>query len=265
VLPGIVIAFLLSGTRQTLPMFLGALAAGVVATGLIEVIHRRSRVKVDAALGIVFTTLFAVGVILIALFADHVDLDSDCVLYGEIAFLPLHEKVRLLGVTLGPPELVRMGTVALAIGVLVTMFFKEMQVTSFDPGLAQSLGISPTVAHYALMTGVSLTVVSAFESVGSILVIAMLILPGVTASLLADRLRTILLLVVPQAVISSMVGLHLGLWLNASIAACMVVAASGLFVLAWIASPTRGLFVQWHRRRTQRAERLRDAASRAPA
>lgn len=265
VLPGIVIAYLFSGTLGTLPLFAGAMAAGLAATVLIEVIHRRSRVKVDAALGIVFTTLFASGVILIALFADHVDLDTDCVLYGEIAFLPLHLPVRVLGVPLGPPELVRMGAVTLAIGLLIVAFFKELQLTAFDPGLAQSLGISPKVAHYGLMMAVSLTVVSAFESVGSILVIAMLILPGVTASLLSDRLRVILALVVPQAAVSSVLGLHLALWLNASIAACMVVAATGLFLLAWIASPTRGLFMQWRRRRRQQAERLRTAAANAPA
>lgn len=264
VLPGIVIAFLLAGSRDTLPMFVGALAAGVVTTWLIEVIHRRSRVKVDAALGIVFTTLFAFGVILITLFTS-IDLDTDCVLYGEITFLPLHESVRVFGVPLGPPETVRMGIVTLVIGVLLVAFFKELKLTSFDPGLALSLGINPKVAHLGLMTAVSLTVVSAFESVGSILVIAMLILPGVTGSLLSDRLHTILLLVLPQALLSAVLGQHLALWLEASNAACMVVAASGLFLLAWIFSPRRGLLGQWRRRRANQAERLKTAAAHAAA
>lgn len=249
VLPGIVIAFVLSASRATWPMFLGALAAGIATSLLIDLIHKNSRVKVDAALGIVFTTLFAFGVILIAVLADHVDLDADCVLYGEIAFLPLHDSVRFLGVPLGPPAVVRMGGVTIGISLLVILFFKELQLSSFDTGLAQSLGVNPQVVHFGLMATVSLTVVSAFESVGSILVIAMLILPGVTGSLLSDRLRTILLLVPVQAVFASMVGLHLSLWFEASIAACMVVAAGGLFVFVWIASPTRGLVRQWWRRR----------------
>lgn len=249
ILPGIVIAFVLSASRATLPMFVGALAAGVLTSFLIDVIHKNSRVKIDAALGIVFTTLFAFGVILISLLADHVDLDADCVLYGEIAFLPLHESVRFLGVPLGPPEIVRMGVVTLGIALLLIFFFKELQLSSFDAGLAQSLGVNPRVVHFGLMATVSLTVVSAFESVGSILVIAMLILPGVTGSLLSDRLRTILLLVPIQAGVCSIAGLHLSLWFEASIAACMVVAAGFLFVIVWIASPTRGLIRQWWRRR----------------
>lgn len=249
ILPGIVIAFVLSASRATLPMFVGALAAGILTSFLIDVIHKNSRVKVDAALGIVFTTLFAFGVILISVLADHVDLDADCVLYGEIAFLPLHESVRLFGIPLGPPEVVRMGGVTLGIALLLIFFFKELQLSSFDAGLAQSLGVNPRVVHFGLMATVSLTVVSAFESVGSILVIAMLILPGVTGSLLSDRLRTILLLVPVQAAVCSIAGLHLSLWFHASIAACMVVAAGALFVFVWIASPTRGLVRQWWRRR----------------
>src|SRR5690606_31696029 len=128
-------------------------------------------------------------------------------------------------------------------------------------GLAQSIGINPRIAHLGLMTAVSLTVVSAFESVGSILVIAMLILPGVTGSLLSDRLRTILLLVVPQALVSALLGQHLALWLEASNAACMVVIASAQFLLAWVFSPHRGLLLQWQRRRRAREERLKAAAA----
>src|SRR5215210_6552073 len=89
VLPGLVIAFLIAKTRSSWAMFLGALVAGVVTTILIEVIHRKSQVKQDAAIGIAFSTLFAIGVILVSLFADRIDLDQECVLYGEIAFVPL--------------------------------------------------------------------------------------------------------------------------------------------------------------------------------
>src|SRR5690606_14893296 len=176
VLPGLVIAFLLTDSRGTLPMFLGALAAGAVTTVLIELIHRKSRVKQDAAIGIAFSALFAVGVLLVSLYADKIDLDADCVLFGEIAFVPLESMVTLGGWTLGPESVVRMGAVLLAVGAVVTVFYKELLVSAFDAGLARTLGINPTVFHYGLMAMLSIVVVAAFEAVGAILVIAMLIL-----------------------------------------------------------------------------------------
>jgi manganese/zinc/iron transport system permease protein len=173
--------------------------------------------------------------------------------------------VRWLGVPLGPTEVVRMGLVTIAVGALVAGFYKELQLTSFDPGLAQSLGVNPTLVHYAIMAAVSICVVSAFESVGAILVIAMLILPGVTGSLLTDRLSLILLSVPLQAAAASIVGYHLATWLDASIAACMVLAGAGMFLLAWVFSPTRGLLPLWWRRRSRPvlppSQQVRDAAT----
>ena len=249
VLPGLVIAFLISGSRGTVPMFIGALAAGVATTVIIETIHKRTRVKQDAAIGIAFSTLFAIGVILTAQFAQQVDLDADCVLYGEIAFVPLEPMVTLGGITLGPPSVVRMGIVLLVIALLVVLFYKELMVSAFDAGLAKSLGVNPTLMHYGLMAALSVVVVSAFEAVGAILVIAMLILPGATASLLSTRLPTIHALSIAHAAISAWLGLSLGVWLDCSIAAAMVVAGAGLFILAWLFSPNQGLVLAWRRRR----------------
>jgi manganese/zinc/iron transport system permease protein len=249
VLPGLVIAFLLSGTRNTGAMFAGALAAGVLATVLIEVIHGRTRVKPDAAIGIAFSTLFAVGVILTVLYAAQVDLDADCVLYGEIAFVPLEPMVRMAGVTLGPEPFVRMAGVTLFVAAGVVAFYKELLVSSFDAGLTRSLGINPQGVHYALMGALSIVVVSAFEAVGAILVIAMLILPGATASLLTTRLSRVHLLTAVHAALSAVLGVSLGVWLDCSIAAAMVVAGAGLFALAWIASPREGLVARWLTRR----------------
>jgi manganese/zinc/iron transport system permease protein len=220
------------------------LIAGIVATLVIELIHTRSRVKQDAAMGIAFSTLFAFGVVLTALYAGQVDLDAECVLYGEIAFVPLEPPVTLGSWTLGPAPLVRMGGVLLTVVVLVTVFYKELLVTSFDAGLARSLGFNPTAAHFALMGALSVVVVSAFESVGAILVIAMLILPGATASLLTQRLPRMHGLAVLHAAVSAVLGTHLGIWLDCSIGAAMVVAGAGLFVAAWVFSPREGLLVQ---------------------
>jgi manganese/zinc/iron transport system permease protein len=194
ILPGLVIAFLVSGSRATGPMFIGALAAGAVTTLIIETIHTRTRVKQDAAIGIAFSTLFAIGVILTVGFAGQVDLDAECVLYGEITFLPLEPMVTVGGWTLGPAPFVRMAAVAVGVLVLIVVWYKELLVSSFDPGLARSLGINPTLLHYGLMAALSIVVVSAFEAVGAILVIAMLILPGATASLLTTRLPKVHLL-----------------------------------------------------------------------
>lgn len=248
VLPGLVISFLLSQSRGTLVMFVGALVAGVVATLVIELIHTRSRVKQDAAIGIAFSTLFAFGVVLTALYAGQVDLDAECVLYGEIAFVPLEPPTELGALTLGPAPIVRMGGVLLGVVVLVTVFYKELLVTSFDAGLARSLGFNPTAAHFALMGALSIVVVSAFESVGAILVIAMLILPGATASLLTQRLPKMHVLAVVHAAASAVLGTHLGVWLDCSIGAAMVVAGAGLFVAAWVFSPREGLVAQALRR-----------------
>jgi manganese/zinc/iron transport system permease protein len=250
VLPGIAIAFLFSGSRGSWPMFLGALAAGLVTTVIIETIHKKSRVKQDAAIGIAFTSLFALGVILISVFASKVDLDQECVLYGEIAFVPLEETVKLGSLVLGPTSVVRMGIVTLVTVALILLFYKELLVSSFDPALAVSLGNNATVVHYALMSLLSVVVVSAFESVGAILVVAMLILPGATASLLSQRLPVVLGLTVVHGALSSVLGIHLASWLNCSPAGAMVVMGAVLFCLAWIFSPSEGLLRRWQRGRS---------------
>ena len=264
VLPGIAIAFLLSGTRNSFAMFAGALLAGVVTTVIIEAIHRNSRIKQDAAIGIAFTTLFAIGVILISIFASQVDLDQECVLYGEIASVPLEEATVIGRQAIGPTALVRMGGVLAGTILLIILFYKELLVSSFDPGLASSMGINSTAMHYGLMSWLSVVVVSAFESVGAILVIAMLILPGATARLLSNRLGVMMILTVVHCAIASLVGVHLAYWLNCSMAAAIVVAATALFVAAWMFSPTQGLLRRaFHRLLTTKEPVLEGA--KAPA
>ncbi|MBE7538989.1 MAG: metal ABC transporter permease [Opitutaceae bacterium] len=249
VLPGLVAAFLISGSRGTLPMFVGALAAGGFTSVMIETIHKLTRVKQDAAIGITFSTLFAIGVVMTSIFAAQVDLDADCVLYGEIAFVPLEPMVSLGGIVLGPVPFVRMASVLLVISLLIIAFYKQLLVSAFDPGLARSLGTNPVVMHYGLMAALSVVVVSAFESVGAILVIAMLILPGATASLISTRLSRVHLLSLLHAAISAWLGVTLGVWLDCSIAAAMVVAGALLFGVVWIVSPREGLIVRWAGRR----------------
>ena len=255
VLPGLAIAFLLANSRNSTAMFLGALGAGIVTSTIIELIHRKSRVKQDAAIGITFSSLFAIGVIIISVFASKVDLDQDCVLYGEIGNVPLEGPYVALGpIILGPPSVVRMGLVTLVVALLIIIFYKELLISSFDPGLAMSVGINATFVHYALMAALSVVVVSAFESVGAILVIAMLVLPGATASLLSHRLPIIFGLTILHAAISSVLGMHLGVWLDCSLAGAMVVMAAALFLLAWLFSPSYGLVSRFLLRRNLELE-----------
>jgi len=189
VLPGLAIGFLVAnawsvgggaddasasshGFSYGLAVFIGSLVAGIVTTMLIEIIHKRTRIKQDAAIGITFSTLFALGVVLISVYADKVDLDADCVLHGEIAFVSIQPFTSLAGHEIAPDPVVRMGMVALLTLGLVLLFYKELLVSSFDPGLASSMGINATCVHYALMCWLSVIVISAFEAVGAILVIA---------------------------------------------------------------------------------------------
>ena len=272
VLPGLAIAFLLMHSLKTVPMFIGALVAGILTTVLIELIHKKSRVKQDSAIGITFSTLFAIGVILISFGqTDAVHLDAECVLYGEIAFVPLDlvqtqlgpgalsvvEKIPGLNsemflngnlLTIAPPSVIRMAVVTGITLLLILVFYKELLVTSFDSGLSSSLGINSTVVHYTLMGMLSVIIVSAFEAVGAILVIAMLILPGATASLLVHRLPPMFGITVIHAALSAGGGIHLATWLNCSPAGAMVVAGSVLFALAWMFSPSQGLLRCWLRR-----------------
>lgn len=249
VLPGIVIAFLISSSRASWPMFLGALAAGLVTTSVIELIHSRSRIKQDAAIGITFSTMFAIGVIMVSAFAGQIDLDLDCVLYGKLEAIPAGAMSTIFGLEI-PRRVVVMGAVTGVVVVLVVLFYKELLVSSFDPGLAASLGLNPGLVHYLLMCVLSIIVVSAFEAVGAVLVIAMLILPASTAYLLTDRLWLMMLLSVLHGLISSIGGIHLAFVLGCPAAAAMVVLGGAIFVAVWLFSPAQGLVVRWlHRGR----------------
>lgn len=232
VLPGLVGGFLIFGSLGIWPMLIGAVVAGLLTTALIDLIHTRSRVKADAAIGITFCSLFALGVLMINVFAGRVHLDPECVLYGELSHVPWAERWVIWGIEIPVPIAV-MGSSALLVTILIGLLYKELLLSSFDKGLASAFGFRPQVIHYLLMATLSLVVVTAFESVGAILVIAMLILPGATSQLLSKRLSTCLGLSVVHAALSSVLGVHLGLWLGCSLAAAVVVAGSILFTLAW--------------------------------
>ncbi|HWI65729.1 MAG TPA: metal ABC transporter permease [Symbiobacteriaceae bacterium] len=239
VLPGIALAFLLTGSRSSLVMVLGAGALGLLTTFLVQSLQRAG-VQEDAGIGVSFTALFAVGVVLVSLFAGKVDLDLDCVLYGEIAYTPW-DTLTLGGFSLGPEALWIMGGIFLLNVVLISLFYKELKICAFDPAMAAAVGVNVALIHYLLMGLVSVTTVGAFESVGAILVVAMMIVPAATAYLLTERLGMMLVLAVLQGVVSSVLGYFLARWLDSSIAAAMTTVSGALFALAFLFAPRTGL------------------------
>ena len=217
VLPGIVISFLLSGSRETIPMLLGAGMTGLLATLIIEYFHRKAKLQTDASIGVTFTFLFAIGMVLISVFAGQVDLDQDCVLYGEIAYVPIDLWITQNGVNMGPRPVYILSVIFVLVLLFVVMGYRHLSLTTFDAAFATAVGFSTSLWHYLLMGAVSLTTVGSFESVGAILVIAFLIGPPATAYLLTDRLPSMMVITVVLGILISFAGYWLAYWLDASI------------------------------------------------
>lgn len=252
VLPGLAAAFLLTGERTSLAMFLGAVVVGILTALLTQWVQSYGRVDRGASMGVVFTTLFAVGLIMIVQAADRVDLDPGCVLYGAIELVPI-DTIQFVGFTV-PRAAATLAIVLLINIAVVGFFYKELKITSFDPALATTLGINASMMHYLLMTLVAVTTVASFEAIGSILVIAMLIVPAACALLLTDRLGVMILLAVAVGVACSAIG-HasaiavppaLGLGdLSASTSGMMAVTAGTIFAVAILLAPRHGLLAKW--------------------
>jgi manganese/zinc/iron transport system permease protein len=246
ILPGLAAAFVLTNSREPLAMLSGALVVGVLTALLSHGLTRWGRVPEDSAMGVVFTSLFALGVVLITLAARNVDLDPGCVLYGLIEFSPF-DTTTVLGLEL-PRSFVWLSVILAANTALVTLFYKELKIVCFDPYLATTMGISAAVVHYGLMTAVAATCVASFEAVGSILVVSMLVAPGATAHLLTDRLSRMLWIAAGVAGLSAVVGYVLAVWLNTSVAGMVSTVVTGLFVCAVLFAPRYGWVAKQLRR-----------------
>ncbi|MEM7228796.1 MAG: metal ABC transporter permease [Planctomycetota bacterium] len=264
VLPGLVIAFLVTASRSPLIMLAGAAIAGVITVVLVELVKRLGRVEPGAAMGVVFSVLFALGVLLIERAAvRHIDLDADCVLHGQLELLSWYGAPDTFG------ELFRWSTIqaiprqvtlllimcALTIA-FITILFKELRIAAFDPDLATTQGYNATVMHYVLMVFVAAATVASFEAVGSILVIAMLVCPAATARLLTDRLQTQIIVSAGLALAAGVLGYGAattvpGLFDRKAVnaAGSMTLVAGLLLVIAVVLSPKYGLLVRWSRHR----------------
>lgn len=238
VLPGIVIAFLIVERFDSIFMLIGAAILGVFTTLLIEFLHKQGKLQTDASIGVSFTSLFALGVILISVFASQVDLDAECVLFGEIAYVPLHVWRIDLGdgaiLNLGAKAAWWIGSVLMIILIFVIVFYKEMLLTTFDPAFASAIGINVSVWHYSLMSLVSLATVAAFESVGAVLVLAFLVVPPATAYLLTTNFKTMLFLSCFIGILTAVLGYYTASFLNASIAGSMTSVAGVIFALVFV-------------------------------
>jgi manganese/zinc/iron transport system permease protein len=254
VLPGIVVAFLLTGTVASLPMLLGAAGAAVIAVVLIETIKRLGRIEPGAAMGVTFTTLFAGGVLLLEQSdTSGVHLDVQHALMGNLESIvwfkadgwgSLLDPAALAGL---PPELPRIAVVCLLMVVLMFVFWRPLKIATFDEGFASALGIPTAAVGLGLVVAAAVAAVASFDAVGSIIVIAMFICPPAAARLMTNRLEVQIAWSVAFAIISAVLGYVLAgygpLWLgseNAVSAAGMIAAVSGMILgLACLFGPER--------------------------
>lgn len=249
VLLGIVTAFLITRELSGPHMLIGAVIAGLLTALLVQWFHSRG-VQQDASIGVVFTTLFAIGVILIATQVGNAHLDTKHALMGEIAFVPWEVmNVPLLGEV--PKATFMLAAVLLVVLVVILAFYKEWKITSFDPALAASIGIPVMLLHYVFMSLVSITTVASFDAVGAIMVVAMLITPAAAAYLWTDKLSIMLALSGAFGVVSAFAGYYVAVWLDTSISGSMAFATGIVFLVSFLLSPKHGVLsrhLQRHKR-----------------
>lgn len=253
ILLGIVLGFFLTHDLASPLLIVGAALIGVVTVWLTEMLNRTRLLAEDAAIGIVFPLLFSIAIILITRYAGSVHLDTDSVLLGELAFAPFDRMV-VAGVDIGAKAIYTTGALLLFNLAAIVIFFKELKVATFDPMLAAVLGFAPALVHYGLMTLVSLTTVGAFQAVGSILVVAFMIGPPVTAYLLTDNLKWMLILSGLIGAANGILGYQAAALLDVSIAGSMAVMTGIVFLLVFIVAPRRGLIHSLRRRRNQKIQ-----------
>lgn len=264
VLPGVVGAYLVFGSRDPLGLFLGALVAGLLTVTSIEALRRYGRVESNTAMGVVFSIAFAIGVILIRVgHTDHVDLDPNCVLYGQLELLVWFDApasfwdVGFTDVYYALPSSIWSLLIMVTLSVLfVVICFKELRLVSFDPGLARTLGFSSSAINMVLMLLVSVATVASFEAVGSVLVIAALLVPASTARLFTDRLKSQILVSVLVALGSAILGYLLSTWIpllwqgeSLKASGTITVVSGVVFAGSLMFSPRHGYWVQRARTR----------------
>ncbi|MFE3572995.1 metal ABC transporter permease [Lysinibacillus sp. NPDC059133] len=231
VLFGIVMAYIITQTLNGFWMLIGAACAGILTAYLVQLLHS-SGIQEDAAIGVVFTSLFAAGVLLITLFAGNVHLDVEHVLMGEIAFVPW-DRWTLLSITMPKAVWMLLFVLIVNIGFLL-LFFKEMKLTTFDPVYAASIGLPVIFLHYGFMTTISFTTVASFDSVGAILVVAMLIGPAATSYLISKTIKQMFMYSMLFGAAASVIGYYLAKLWDTSIAGMMATTVGLIFIIVLV-------------------------------
>lgn len=235
ILLGIVLAFFITDDIRSPWLIVGASIVGVLTVYIIELVSKTQLVRQDASIGIVFTALFALAIILISKYAGDVHLDLDIVLMGEVIFAPFN-RVEILGLNI-PNALWQMSIILLIDALFILIFYKELKVSTFDPKFAFIAGFSTTLIYYVLMTLASITAVAAFDAVGSILVINFFVAPALTAYLFAKRLGTMIVCTMLFAVINSVSGYLVGITFDLSIAGVTSFIAFITFMIVFLLNP----------------------------
>lgn len=246
IVPGVAVAYLVG-----LPFALGAFASGLLAALVMGVVKSKTRIREDAVIGIVFTTFFAAGVLMISLFPSNISLKT--IVFGNILGIADSDILQMLAIS----------AVAL---VVIALKWKDLLLFAFDPNQAQAIGLNTTMMNLTLLTLLAATAVAALQAVGAILVIAMLVTPGATAYQLTDRFGPMMLIACVMGVVTSMLGAYASYFLNGSTGGCIVCLQTIVFLLAFFFAPKHGMVASRRKaRRTTRALLMAGNTKTAPA
>lgn len=231
VLPGIVIAYLLSGDRSPYLMLIAASLSGLLATFLVDWLEKKVGLHADSSIGVTYTWMFAVGIILLSYFAGQTDLDQECVLFGELIYVPLH-KIEVLGFKI-PIATTRLSILLLLIIGFLIACGRSLQLYSFDSAFATFKGLSTTLLHYSFLGLISTTTVFSFESVGVILVIALLVIPPISAKLWANTINSMILISAIYSTLSVGIGFAIAYYFDNTLSATITLSSAALFIVSF--------------------------------
>lgn len=233
ILFGIVVTFLIVGDSSSPLVFIGAISSGILTVCLTEQLSSSGKINQDAAIGLTFPFLFSIAVLLINLFANNVHLDTDAILLGEVAFAPF-QTFYWHGYDCGPQAIWNM-SIILSINIAcISYFYKELRLTTFDPIYAKIIGYNPRLFDYLLMIITSMTIIQAFHTTGTILVISLIITPAATASLVTKKLHEMLIISCLLAIIAVLAGFLCAHQFNTSIAGSISLMNGLIFCLVMI-------------------------------
>ncbi len=221
IVPGVSIAYLAG-----LPFALGAFVSGILAAMCMGFVKSKTRIREDAVIGIVFTTFFAAGVLMISIFPSNINLKS--IVFGNI-----------LGIA--DSDIWQMLIISTITMLIVGLKWKDLLLHSFDPNQARAIGLNVRVLHFTLLTLLAATSVAALQAVGACLVVAMLVTPGATAYLLTDRFGKMMIIAMIMGVLTSLIGAYASYFLNGSTGGCIVVLQTAVFLLTLAFAPKHGI------------------------